>query len=156
MTISVGIIGYISYYQIEYLKSLKEVSAENEEVIELLSYLISGSIFIMIELMKSLGPVLSVLEKQVSVSNQIISIALKLTLTQFFYTSLINLIVTTFVSQNFYFRGGFIYTQSILFRQAMILNPILNFLNPGAILRKFSQKKIIQNYQLNKCYLTQA
>lgn len=110
MTISVGIIGYISYYQIEYLKSLKEVSAENEEVIELLSYLISGSIFIMIELMKSLGPVLSVLEKQVSVSNQIISIALKLTLTQFFYTSLINLIVTTFVSQNFYFRGGFIYT----------------------------------------------
>ena len=159
LLISIAVLSGLTYYQDYFtLKATADtvVTEQEENVIQRISMLISAAIFLMIELTKYVSPKLVDMELHVSASNRIISHATKLSITSFFYTSIVSFSFTVFYTKNFFGRGGFIYNQTMVFLQNSLLNPIMNMINTDFLIWRYHQKpKLVKSIKSKECYDTQ-
>ena len=102
----------------------------------------SITIFILNNIATDTIPHLVEMEKHVSKSNQIISQSIKLLVVTFLNSAVIDFAITSIFSKNYYGRGGFIQTQTIIFFQNMFTTPTIKMLNVDYWIWKYEKIKI--------------
>ena len=70
-------------------------------------------------------------------------------------SAVIDFLITAFFDKNYYGRGGFIMTQTLVFVQNMYMNPLLSFFDYQYYLDRLSVTKTKLDLSKNECFMTQ-
>ncbi|KRX05372.1 hypothetical protein PPERSA_00673 [Pseudocohnilembus persalinus] len=148
----------LSVYQMYHLDDVAEngdITPQESLQIQLLSVGVSCLINGLNMGVQMVLPYIVSLESPDSRSQYNASYAVKFSFLSFVNSALLTLLITVYFTKNYYGRGGFIYTQTIVFLQNIIMTPMMNVLNTDWIQKRYEIRTLKKEVEEGQCTLTQ-